>query len=326
MRNKLLTCALVVSIAAHFLIAGIVGRTFASRLNNNPGIDMPMEHLVKVDLVQDPEEEPVPEAPQPPESQIEDVQPNHAEHPAHILPLPRRPQPVGVRPQPTPTNTTHNQNHQPPGNPGGELNTGTPSAHGDIPGTWNNGKTAVGWVPGNAGGTGQGSGTDPGVGRPEPDPGASSGTNTSPNPPPPAPKTVRVKVCKISGLLPGKYCEHTLTKTYVDGKQPTRTCDKCKAPPKHTSTLADRKNPQLVKSVNPVVPLSVPEGLSLQVKVRYTVTETGSVTGVEVVSSSRNRSVDKAVVKAASQLKYKPAVQNGKPRSVTMTRTYKINT
>ncbi|MGB9619719.1 MAG: TonB family protein, partial [Armatimonadota bacterium] len=201
---------------------------------------------------------------------------------------------------------------------------------GDLPGNWGGGKTPVGWVPDPDDGPGKGSGHGPGVGNPEPPKHADPGPGVRPAPappapaPPPAPAMVSVRVCSNSGLLPGPYCTEITTQSFVEGKQPTKICDKCQPP--HKSRLADRAEPQLISDSRLTVPSSVPERLSLKVEIQYMVTADGDVTDVIVTRSSGYKALDRAVVSAASRMKYKPAVQDGVPRSVKRTRSYTINT
>jgi TonB family protein len=126
-------------------------------------------------------------------------------------------------------------------------------------------------------------------------------------------------------MLAGEHCTSTSAKTFIDGEEPGRACNRCKAP-EHKSRLADQANPILVKDSSVSVPSSVDEGLSVTVKVEYTVTDDGAVTGVSVIQSSGIKALDKAVVSTTSRLRYKPAVQDGVARSVKMTRTYRFNT
>jgi protein TonB len=74
------------------------------------------------------------------------------------------------------------------------------------------------------------------------------------------------------------------------------------------------------------IPSSIPEGLTLRVEIQYTVTADGDVTDITVVRSSGYKALDNAIVSAASRMKYKPAVQDGIPRSVKRVRTYTVNT
>jgi TonB family protein len=196
-----------------------------------------------------------------------------------------------------------------------------------LPGSWSNGHTPVGWVPGGNSGSGKGSGNSPGVGDLEPPKHASEGPGTHPAPeppPPPEPRKVSLKVCSESGMLPGENCKHTRTETYIEGHEPGHTCNKCE--PEHKSRLADQEKPVLVRDSEISVPASVEEGLSVTVQVQYTVTADGDVSGIDVIRSSGNHSLDKAVVSATSRLKYKPAVSDGVARSVKMTRSYTVKT
>jgi TonB family protein len=206
------------------------------------------------------------------------------------------------------------------------LNTGTPSANGDI-NIGPNGHTPSGWVPNNnSTSPGQGSGTDPGVGKPEP-----PRREPEPKPvvvappPPPEPRKISVAVCSASGLLPNKHCEKTHKKTFVEGQEPTRTCTECKEKV-HVSRLADRAEPVLVRDARVDVPGSVEEGLSVSVRVNFTITEDGGVTDASVASSSGNKLIDRAAVSAVQKRKYQPAVQDGIPRSVKRSVTFRINT
>ena len=211
---------------------------------------------------------------------------------------------------------------------GGGLNIGSTSSAGDLPGNWGGGKTPVGWVPDPEEGPGQGSGHGPGTGSPEPvrreEKTTGPQNSPAPAPNPPQPATVNVRVCSHSGLLPGPYCRETQVRTFVEGRQPSRTCDSCQPP--HTSRLADRAEPQLVRDSQVSIPSSIPEGLTLRVEIQYTVTADGDVTDITVVRSSGYKALDNAIVSAASRMKYKPAVQDGIPRSVKRVRTYTVNT
>ncbi len=170
---------------------------------------------------------------------------------------------------------------------------------------------------------GKGIGSGDGLGRSNPDPPKDAyegpNTNSSPQPSTPASRKVQVRVCSNSGMLPGEYCNDVITKTFDDGEQPTRVCNKCKPPePVHVSRTAEQTRPVLIRDSRPSI--SVDEPCSVQIQ--YTVTADGDVTDVQILKSSGNRNVDKAVVSAALKMKYKPATQDGVPRSVKMTRTY----
>ena len=318
MRDRVLLYAIGISVVLHLVAVGVVGRTSASRLNNNTAT-APVQRLVKVDFVGDPDE-----AVKKPEPVIMN-----------------RPQPEKIiPPENTPTFNPHNpyvsqpnyvtahsiKSNRVPGNPGGKLNVGSASRNGDIGGDWSGGRTPVGYVPGNDRGTGIGSGNGPGVGHSEPDRNASDGPRTTPAPPPPPePKTVNVRVCNESGLIPGENCKHSHSESFVDGREPGRTCNQCKAPePEFKSRLADHAKPKRIRDWNVSLPSSVEEG-SYTVVVGYTVTKEGNVTGAKIISSSGNRAVDRAVVKAAPDMKYEPAVQDGVPLNVTMTRECTFN-
>lgn len=345
MKEKSLSYPLIISIVIHLVVVAVVGHTYASRLTTAPSSE-PVQRLIKVDFVREPDEQPKPTPRivpvKPPTQEV-------AQRTEVVTPQPRINRPdVRVRTQANtsrparqantrPANVTHidpprSTGRTTPGNPGGALNMGTPSANGDLAVNLGSGRTGVGWVPGSNSGKGRGSGDGPGVGTPDPPKHADPGPGTRPAPapppppPPPPPKMVRVKVCEASGMLSGRHCKSVDTRSFVDGTEPHSTCNKCKEPePVHQSRLADRANPVLLRDSS-VDTRALEEGLDTSVQVTYTVTADGDVTGVRVSKSSGDRAVDRAVVNAASKLKYKPAVQNGVPRSVNMTRTYKIRT
>ena len=326
MRDRVLLYAVVISVFVHLGAVCIVGGTSASRTNAS-ALPVP-QRLINVDVIEGPFESrtdtPAPAIEiEPPESVQSATRPrveraDERTPPSTIRPPTREPR---GKTDPKPGANTND----PPGNPGGLLNTGTRSANGDLPGGARNGNTPPGWVPGAMNGTGTGSGNSPGTGNPDPISNATAGTNPLPSPgPPPAPATVDVQVCKASGWVPGKHCKSTRTKSFIEGKQPAGSCDQCKPP--HVSTLADRKNPELAKDAQPRIPDSLDEGLSLSVSVEYWVEKDGSVTGPRIVKSSGHKRLDRAVAYAAPKWKYKPAVQNGVPRRVKMKRSFQINT
>ncbi len=323
MRDRILISAIVASLVVHLAAICIVGRTSASRMNADH-IAAPVSRLTTFDLVASPEDALKPKP-----------KPIPVEVPAALAPKPEQPVPSDAVVPPTrlvrdynPSRAAFQAGGRPnsvPGNPGGRLNVGSLSSQGDLGGSWDHGKTPVGWVAGSDSGTGRGAGNSPGVGAPEPVKGAAVGPSERPAPSaPPQPAMVSVRVCDVSGMLPGEYCKHTHVATFVEGKQPTRTCNQCIA--EHKSRLADQEMPSLVRDSQVSLPGSVEEGMSLEVEIGYTVTAEGSVTGVHVVKSCGNRAVDRAVADSASGLKYKPAVQDGVARSVKMTRPYKIRT
>lgn len=206
---------------------------------------------------------------------------------------------------------------------GGELNTGTPSTGGDLdlgPG----GRTRPGWVPGR--GTGEGSGTGPGRGEPEPvvTPGPAAPVAPAPSPPP-APREVRVTICQASGMLPGRYCQNTVARTFREADVPTRACTLCRAPeppPEHRSTQAEVVKARFLSGSNPSIPPSVRLSRPVSVTCQYTVGTDGGVKDVTIVDSSGHRALDQEVLKAVRSYRYSPATQGGIPREVTMRRTF----
>jgi TonB family protein len=330
--------AIVVSVVAHLAALVIIARSSASRLA--PIAVSRSPRYIKVDLIDLPQKQQpkrealpshaVPDPPRAASNRVAPPLPSHVSIPAQPTPMPDRLQPPrrvdyspALAPRPVPVRIRTSS--RPPGNPGGALNAGTPSAHGDIGGGWNTGRTPVGWVPGRDDGPGKGSGSGAGVGTPDPPKRADDGPGTRPAPAPPPPATVTVRVCGVSGMRPGEYCKEIRSESFVDGHQPTRTCDKCRAP-EHNSRLADRAEPEIIKDPVPSIPSSVEEGLRVVVEVSYTVTADGDVSDLEIRKSSGIKAVDRAVLDAARRLKYKPAVQDGVPRSVKRTRKYSVNT
>jgi len=313
----------------HVLIAGLIGGVCVLKFNTAEAARQP-QRLLRVDFVKAPEDAlkpPKVEQPKParmPEMvhrKSHDRMPVHVPNPRSTVPMPRL-----VRPT-----TPSVRGASPPGNPGGRLNVGSLSKGGDLGGGWSGGKTPVGWVPGDDRARGAGSGSGNGVGNPEPPKHADDGPGTRPAPArapdPPAPRMVTVRLCSESGMVAGEHCRRTRVDSFVDGRQPERRCNQCKAPePEHKSRLADQAKPVLVRDPRVSVPGSVDEGLSLSVTVEFTVTADGDVSGVDITRSSGNKAVDRAVASAASGRKYKPAVQDGSPRAVKVSVTYRINT
>lgn len=343
-RDRMWTYAIVGSLVLHLLGLGIIARTYAARMASPEAVRA--SRYIKVDLVDLPEDRPAarksaaprytpPDRPLPVRPNVP-VQSLRGFTPPRTSPVPHRPMPSASQARPSAPPRAQGDNPEPirtvrvPGNPGGRLNTGTPSAHGDLGGSWTGGRTPVGWVSGDDSGRGKGSGSGIGVGAPDPPKHVDDGPGTRPAPPPlpaPPPPTVSVRVCVVSGDLPNDHCRNTRTETFVEGRQPSSRCARCKAPePEHKSRLADRSEPELIRDSRPKIPDSVEEGLSVTVKVEYTITEDGDVTGVRVIRSSGSKVIDRAVVESASRLKYRPAVQDGVPRSVPRNRTYSINT
>lgn len=333
MKDKLLTYAIGISVLVHLVGVCVVARTSASRLSAAP--EKPQEQrLVKVDLVQTPDEatRPKPVAPKVvdtprPEPRVNEPRPEPRDVTSYTPEQPKRithstphQAPRDIRP--------HHSTSRPAGNPGGKLNIGSTSSHGDIGGL-DGGKTQVGYVPGSDRGKGQGSGSGVGIGTPDPPKRADDGPGEHPAPrhDPPPPRMVSVRVCRESGLLPGKYCDRIHSESFIDGKEPSRTCDRCRAPeppkrdpePVHVSRLADRAEPVLISDPKPLktlqAPTSIPEGKTLTVTVEFTCAKDGSVEDIRVSKSSGYRNLDKLVVDSVSRRKYKPAVQNGEPRN-----------
>lgn len=327
--EKTITWAFGISLAVHILTIGVIGRTSISSLSDSETPRAP--RFIRVELMNLPPEHP------------------DQTHKQHLVKPPLssylRQAPVQSQSDPrnsfrhihTPSrkdgfanvNRSENPTVHTPSNPGGKLNIGSTSSAGDLPGDWRGGKTPVGWVPDPYDGPGQGSGHGPGVGSQEPprreEPETKVHSPPVPPPePPPKPPTVSVRVCSNSGLLPGPNCRDTEVRNFISGRQPNDVCNKCQPP--HKSRLADRSEPQLIKDSRINIPSSVPEGLTLRVEIQYTVTADGDVTDVTVLKSSGYKALDNAVVSAAYQMKYKPAVQDGIPRSVKRIRTYTINT
>lgn len=315
MKDRVITYAIAVSVLAHMVVIGVVGRTSAAKLNAATAVTEP-RRFIKVDFVGDPFKTPAPK-------------PIPAARNTRPVPTSQTPTDISSSTRQLPAQPSHvsapARARSIPGNPGGKLNVGSTSSSGDLPGNWSGGKTPVGWVPGDDHGKGAGSGSGSGVGRPDPPRNVDDGPGTRPAPaPPPPPRMVSVRVCDESGLLSGDNCKRTRTESFKEGDQPTRICNKCE--PEHKSRLADQAKPILVKDSRPSIPSSVPEGLNVTVSVEYTITEDGDVRDVKVVASSGCRALDQACVRAAQELKYKPAVQDGVPRSVKKTRDYKVRT
>lgn len=331
MKDRVLTYAIVISVVVHFAVAVVVGQSFASRLQRAPEISKPM--FVNVDLIDD--SKPLPAKAvkvnmpvrNKPISENRDTQPVNT--PLRYKPNDYQPDKINPRHYSDGTQPARVSSNHIPGNPGGRLNVGSASSQGDLAGDWDGGRTSVGWVPGDDKGRGKGSGSGEGVGAPEPPRHIDDGPRKEPPPVPvisPPPAKVSVKVCSVSGLLPGKYCERTKTEVYIEGQQSTSYCNQCKAPePVHISRLADRANAELIKDADVDI-RSLEEGLRVSVVILYTVKEDGSVADVEITKSSGIKAVDRAVLKVAQKMKYKPAVQDGIARSTKKTRTYNINT
>lgn len=342
MKDKVFTYAICISIGFHLLLLGAIGRTSAAK-----PIDVENLKLVRVDFVKAPDQVRLqrdePQAKPEPRAQTPRYNP-----PAPVVPPVQNMKVEStVRPHVSSTSAPRMPHTRPvampgnrrvrmasatlPGDPGGELNLGSSSNHGDL--SLSQGKTGVGYVPSPIPGRGEGSGT--GVGKAihqDPDPNASPGPGTQPAPayvppPPPSPRMVDVRVCAVSLQRPGPYCEKVMNREYQEGNTPGDLCDKCKAPEqKHESRLAESKRAELVRDVEVRVPSIVREaGLKTSVKATYTINTDGSVSDVEVVKSSGNALLDRAVAEAWSKLKYSPAMQDGVPRIEKKRRTFTYN-
>jgi len=316
MRDKILVRAILISVAVHLVAVGFVGRTSSTRLNAAMMVPV-QQRLLNVSLVKDPLAPPPKPKPVVVQSEPNPAKPNLITSlAAKLFGGNRAPAPAG-----RPVRVANNA--------GGALNTGTASTHGDL-GGMNSGKTPVGWVPGSDTGRGQGSGSGPGAGNSEP-PRVETPYHAPPPPPPPppppAPKRVTVRVCEASGMLAGEHCKSVRNGSYNEGAEPRRICDKCKAPePEPSTRRADKRNPEITHDVRPRIPDSVDEGLTLEVEIEYYSEADGGVSGVRVTKSSGNRDLDRAVTAAASQWRYNPAVQDGVPRKVKVTRTIRVKT
>jgi protein TonB len=81
--------------------------------------------------------------------------------------------------------------------------------------------------------------------------------------------------------------------------------------------VADRAEPVVAAKGTLRYPSAAQEeGVEGTVKLKVLVSETGSVAEVQVVSSSGNRRLDVAAKEWVANWRYRPAVQDGKPRRV----------
>lgn len=323
MRDRFLAYALAASVGVHLIILCVVGRTSAAR-----PIEIDDLKLVKVDVVKLPDvpksanvnNTPKP-APKPTQSEPDHVSiPEPEKIPVAPPPKPRPVQAQAIsKPLPTfhPNAPTQVASSKLPGNPGGALNLGSSSAHGEDLGS--SGRTPVGWVPGPSEGHGAGSGSGEGVGRPEPVKNAVEGPGKEPAPV----IYVNVKICTESGMLPGPNCESTATKTFVAGGEPTSTCNVCR--PRHVSTLADRSVPELVsgRKLPKYLEYARDNGIQCSVTLEFTINTEGRVVDVRVAASSGDSELDRSAVDAVKSRRYKPAVQAGIPRDYTTRQTFR---
>lgn len=95
---------------------------------------------------------------------------------------------------------------------------------------------------------------------------------------------------------------------------PTQVASAAPATSVATSTSPQAKDFQLVKRVNPNYPAQAlrarTEGW---VELSFTITVNGDVEGVEVVNSEPRRIFDRDAIRALSQWKFSPRIENGKP-------------
>lgn len=323
MRDKLLVYALAASIGVHLILLGLVGETSAAK-------PIPVEQLkvVRVDLVKTPDDAVMPrDKPDAPKPNLE------TPYVPPVTKMVTDTHPPKPKPRPTPGRHPVNPGHTTattlPGDPGGPLG-GLLTPRGVDMGHVPSGNTLPGWVPGDDTGTGIGPGTGPGRGTPEPDPNAHPGPGLEPGPgpvsppSPPQPKMLSVTVCAVSGMIPGPYCQKKETRSFREGSEPRSTCNQCKAPePPHVNRVADRSEPELVRDSQPKLP-PMDEPGEYTVRIRYTVNADGSVGDIELTDSSGVPAIDRAIREAAAKMHYKPAVQNGEPRSVKIRRTYRV--
>lgn len=212
---------------------------------------------------------------------------------------------------------------------GGALNYGG-SPHGTV-NLGTSGNTPMGWVPGE--GSGRGSGDGPGTGSRAPmgdsaAPPAPAPAPPQPAPQPPAPKEIHVRVCEVSGEIPGQYCRNTVVKTFVEGHEPTRACTRCKAPEpppetEHHSMTAEVVKERLLSGPNPSIPRSVRQpNIDARVTCQWTVEKDGSVSDVRITAASGIDALDEEVVDCVKRRKHAPATQDGEPRSVRKSATF----
>lgn len=84
-----------------------------------------------------------------------------------------------------------------------------------------------------------------------------------------------------------------------------------------TSRVADRREPEVLRKGNLEYPASaVTDGVEGTVRLRVLVGETGEVLEAEVIESSGDRRLDVAAEESVRRWRYRPAVQDGKPRRV----------
>lgn len=83
------------------------------------------------------------------------------------------------------------------------------------------------------------------------------------------------------------------------------------------SRVADRAEPEVISRGRLTYPAgAAADGVEGRVKLKVLVTERGDVEAVEIVSSSGDRRLDAAAREWVARWRYRPAVQDGKPRRV----------
>jgi len=164
----------------------------------------------------------------------------------------------------------------PGGGGGGPVDLGSASSNGDLGGI-SSGGTAAGDVPGSGGGSGSGTGSGTGAGQ-----GGGEGTGTG------------------SGQGGGG----------GDGAGQG-------AEGGFISRVADRQEPEVISKGVLTYPWgALEDGVEGTVRLKVLVTEAGEVAGVEVVGSSGDWRLDAAAKEFVGGWRYRPAVQDGKPRRV----------
>jgi len=170
------------------------------------------------------------------------------------------------------------------GGGGGPVDLGSLSPRGDLPAP-PGGRTPVGELPGS--GEGAGSGTGPGIG-------SGSGGGSGPG----------QGSGEGAGVGPGAGAGES-------------TPGEPAPEPGFVSRVADRLEPEVVaKGTLDYPPSAAAEGVAGTVRLEVLVTETGSVADVQVTASSGDRRLDEAAREWVHRWRYRPAVQDGKPRRV----------
>lgn len=94
-------------------------------------------------------------------------------------------------------------------------------------------------------------------------------------------------------------------------------------PPPAATPPAAPANPQtrdfeLIRRVNPQYPQrALRQGLQGWVDLRFTITESGDVTDIQVVNAQPRREFDREAVRALQQWKFRPRIENGRPVPTT---------